>query len=195
MTLGKIISKVYRKFINSTFQKIRILFYISISEIKIKGVKVQPVLSHGEGKIYVANNVVFGVEKSAEYYTSYIYIEARCKESIVKIGEQCIINNSLTLICEGKEISIGDNCLIGSNVQMIDSDFHELNPQNRFGGKHIKRKEIIVGNNVFIGNDVTILKGVHIGNNSVIGNHSVVTKSIPNNVVVAGNPAKVIRPL
>ena len=51
----------------------------------------------------------------------------------------------------------------------------------------------VISENVFIGDNVTILKGVTIGVNSVIGNGSIVTKSIPDNVIAAGNPARVIR--
>ena len=52
-----------------------------------------------------------------------------------------------------------------------------------------------IGENVFLGSNVVVLKGVNIGKNSVIGNNSVVTKSIPDNVIAAGNPARVIKPL
>ena len=70
-----------------------------------------------------------------------------------------------------------------------------MNPENRFCGKNIIKKDVIIENNVFIGNNVTILKGVIIGKNSVIGSNSVVCKSIPNNVIASGNPAKVIKEL
>ncbi len=56
-------------------------------------------------------------------------------------------------------------------------------------------KPVLIGDNVFIGYSVTILKGVQIGNNSIIGANSVVTKSIPANVMAAGNPCKVIKSL
>lgn len=54
---------------------------------------------------------------------------------------------------------------------------------------------IQIGNNVFIGMKTTILKGVHVGNNVIIGANSLVNKNIPDNCVVAGNPARVIMPL
>jgi maltose O-acetyltransferase len=55
-----------------------------------------------------------------------------------------------------------------------------------------KTSKVTIGKNVFIGSNVMILKGVIIGDNSVIGGGSVVVKSIPENVVAAGNPCKVI---
>ena len=54
-------------------------------------------------------------------------------------------------------------------------------------------KSVLIGDNVFIGQNVTILKGVKIGDNVVIGNGAVVTKSFPDNVIIAGNPAKIIK--
>ena len=59
--------------------------------------------------------------------------------------------------------------------------------------KNTIRKEVFIGDNVFIGAHSTILKGVKIGKNSIIGACSVVTKSVPDNEIWAGNPAKFVR--
>ncbi|MBP6585915.1 MAG: hypothetical protein KA215_09645 [Flavobacterium sp.] len=75
----------------------------------------------------------------------------------------------------------------------MDNDAHHLASNKRHESSI--SKEIVIENNVFIGSNVTILKGVTIGENTVIGNGSVVTKSIPKNVIAAGNPAHVIREL
>jgi len=84
--------------------------------------------------------------------------------------------------------------LIGTNVEIIDSDFHMLNPLNRLNGTP-KMGKVVIHNNVFIGSNVKILKNLFIGENSVIANGSIVTKNIPDNVVAGGNPCKVIRNL
>ena len=81
---------------------------------------------------------------------------------------------------------------VGTNVEIIDSDFHNLDPNLRNSGNH-KCKPVKIGRNVFVGSNVKILKGVTIGENSVIANGSVVVKDIPANVIVAGNPASVIK--
>ena len=74
----------------------------------------------------------------------------------------------------------------------MDNDGHNLDIDKRHN-EVLKSKDVFISENVFIGDNVTILKGVTIGANSVIGNGSIVTKSIPDNVIAAGNPARVIR--
>lgn len=195
MTINRFIWKVQEKLVELFLQKNRVLFYSILSNIKINAIKLQPVLVSGKGKIKIGKSVTFGVKESPYYYSGYVYLEARREESYIEIGDNCFINNSATIISDGKKIVIGSNCLIGTNLQIIDSDFHDLASDCRFGGKNIVRKDVLIDENVFIGNNVTILKGVIIGKNSVIGNNSVVAKSIPENVIAAGNPAKVIKNL
>ncbi len=101
-------------------------------------------------------------------------------------------------ICAAIEIKIGGNCLLGANVTITDTDFHALAPHNRRYNKNpdeIASKPVIIGNNVFIGTGVIVLKGVHIGDNAVVGAGSVVVCDIPADVIAAGNPARVIKPL
>ncbi|MBU0721464.1 acyltransferase [bacterium] len=193
MTLNKLLFKIRERAVEILIQKSRVLFYSLLSNIPLKAKKYQPVLSNGEGTIKIGKNVSFGVSYAPDYYSRYCYLNARREQSYIEIGDNCWINNNAAIISDGKKIIIGKNCLIGTNFQAIDSDFHDLNPENRFGGKNIIKKDVIIEDNVFIGNDVTILKGVVVGENSVIGNHSVLTKSIPKNTVAAGNPAVVIR--
>lgn len=188
MILNRLFSKIV-----VLLQKSRVIFYSILSSSKIDAIKLQPVLANGNGSIKIGNNVTFGVKESPYYYSGYSYLDSRREDSYIEIGDNCWINNSATVISDGKKIIIHSNCLIGVNLQIIDSDFHDLDPKNRFGGKNIIKKDIIINKNVFIGNNVTILKGVVIGENSVIGSNSVVSKNIPSNVIAGGNPAKVIR--
>lgn len=95
---------------------------------------------------------------------------------------------------EGKGIFIGKNSLIGASCEFIDSDFHSLEPDSRATCPAGTGK-VIIGENCFIGSGVKVLKGVKIGKNSVIANGSIVTKSIPENVIAGGVPARVIRKL
>lgn len=94
-------------------------------------------------------------------------------------------------------IKIGDGVLIASNVFITDhshgdSDYKDLltPPLER---KLYSKGPVIIGNNVWIGENVTILSGVAIGDNVIIGAKSLVTKSFQSNCVIGGNPAKIIK--
>jgi acetyltransferase-like isoleucine patch superfamily enzyme len=108
------------------------------------------------------------------------------------IGKNCKIS-SHTFICEG--VIIGDGVFVGHNVSFINDKYpRAVNPdgslQTDADWHMVKTK---VGNNVSIGTSTTILCGITIGENAVLGAGSVVTKDVPANAVVAGNPAKIIK--
>ena len=117
------------------------------------------------------------------------------------VGDFTWMNGALVMAEE--KIEIGSHCLISWNVGIADSDFHPLLPAQRLidaqalapffkdrpPRPQLKTAPVIIGHNVWIGMNATILKGVTIGDNSVVAAGSVVTKSIPPNTVVAGNPA------
>lgn len=106
------------------------------------------------------------------------------------LGEDCFINFNCTILDEAKVV-IGDHAFLGPNVSIFTA-CHPLDPEKR--NKFIEWAEtVVIGDNVWIGGDVTILPGVVIGDNVTIGAGSVVTKSFPSNVVIAGNPAKIIK--
>ena len=88
-------------------------------------------------------------------------------------------------------LQIGENCAISWNCQFLDEDFHQLD----YEGKAVKNNNsIYVGNKVWIGSNVTILKGAYISSESVVAANSVVIgKFEKKGVLIAGNPAKVIK--
>ena len=156
----------------------------------------QPVLFLGPGRIIIGKNVNLGYRPSPYLYSGYVHIEARKHTAIISIGDYCCINNSCVLTSEGGGIEIGAHSLLGTNVEISDSDFHDLNPNKRMNGRGTVNIEAVhIGENVFIGSNVRILKGVTIGDNCVIANSSVVVHAIPANVIAGGNPAKVLRSL
>ncbi len=152
-----------------------------------------PILLKGKGKIIFGKNVQMGVIASPNFYSHYAYLEARNSDSVISIGDNVAINNAFSAVAF-QNITIQDNVLIGVNCAIIDNDGHDLRVDMRNSGEP-KSVAVTIEKNVFIGDNVTILKGVTIGENSVIGLGSVVTNDIPKNVIVAGNPAKVIRNL
>jgi acetyltransferase-like isoleucine patch superfamily enzyme len=155
---------------------------------------VQPVLFLGPGAIVLGREVEFGWPKSTAFYSGYCHVEAARPEAVVEIGDRVQINNNAFIKSEGPGIRIGADALLGSEVTIYDSDFHDLHPDRRRGGQP-RMAPVELGENVFVGDRVVILKGVSIGAHSVIGAGSVVTASIPEGVIAAGNPARVIRSL
>ena len=108
----------------------------------------------------------------------------------IHIGENFIGNFNLTILDEAR-VTIGDNAFIGPNVSIF-TPCHPLDAPAR--NRNIQwAKPVTIGNSVWIGGDTTILPGVTIGDNVVIGAGSVVTRPIPDNVVAAGNPARIIK--
>jgi len=201
MTFNKFTLKIKRKFKHIIgrilFHHPRVIKYKFLSNCKnIMGDPVynQPTQLLGEGSIVFGENVKLGYSPSPYLYSGYGYIEARKSDSKIIIGNDVMINNNFNIIGEGEGIEIGAKTLIGSNVEISDSDFHELDPERRRGGMP-KTVKVSIGKNVFIGSNVKILKGVTIGDNSVIANSSIVTKTIPANVIAGGYPCKVIKDL
>lgn len=107
------------------------------------------------------------------------------------VGDNFFANFDCVFLDAGK-IVFGDNCMVGPK-SMILAITHPLDPVARSHGVGIP-KDVIIGNNVWLGAGVTILPGVTLGDNVVVGAGSVVTKSFPADVVIAGNPARIIEP-
>jgi|TARA_R110002003_G_scaffold116_1_gene10059 acetyltransferase-like isoleucine patch superfamily enzyme len=110
----------------------------------------------------------------------------------VKLGKNVMVNfNSVFL--DTCLITLGDRTMVGPNVSFYSAT-HPLDPLVRNGTRGPELgKEIHVGEDCWIGGNVVILPGVTIGRGSTVGAGSVVTKSVPEFTVVAGNPARVVR--
>lgn len=100
------------------------------------------------------------------------------------------INTNLKIRCKNN-IKIGHNVAISHDVTIMDSDYHTIKYLDDTKNNLIDSVEI--GDKVWIGSRVLILKGVKIGSGSIIAAGSVVTKSVPENTIVGGNPAKIIK--
>jgi acetyltransferase-like isoleucine patch superfamily enzyme len=113
-----------------------------------------------------------------------------------RIGSEIVLGNNVGLsgavISSMGSIKIGNNVLIGSGVLITDNDAHPINPILRKQNNRISVLPIEIKDNVFIGARSIILKGVIIGEGALIGAGAVVTKSIPDFAIVAGNPARII---
>lgn len=108
------------------------------------------------------------------------------------IGSRTFVNYNFTAL-DVAEITIGDDVQIGPNVQLL-TPTHPVEPAPR-RDKLEAARPISIGDNVWIGGGAIVLPGVTVGENSVIGAGAVVTRDVPPNVVVVGNPARVVRSL
>ena len=108
----------------------------------------------------------------------------------IEVGENFFANYNCTIIDVAK-VKIGDNCQLAPNVSIYTAG-HPVHPDSR-NSLYEYGIGVTIGDNVWIGGNTVILPGVHIGSNTVIGAGSVVTKDIPDWVIAAGNPCRVIR--
>lgn len=109
-----------------------------------------------------------------------------------KCGNNCGLGTDSFYGCAGG-IELGDDVIVGNFVSMHSENHNCSDTEIPIRLQGTTHKGIKIGNNVWIGAKVTILDGVHIGNGCVIGAGSVVTKSFPDNSVIAGVPAKIIK--
>ena len=119
---------------------------------------------------------------------------------VAKYGGKIEINEGVCMsgctLYAMDSITIGRNTDIGSGCKIIDNDFHPLPYSQRHPEEQldkVKKRPITVGEGCFIGANSIILKGTMLGNNVVVGAGSVVSGTFPDNVIIAGNPAKVIK--
>ncbi len=117
------------------------------------------------------------------------------KQCGVKVGDYCHIYSPETVnidIARPYLLEIGNNVVITAGVEILTHDYSHTVIRKKFGENIGDAQDVKIGDNVFIGRHSTILMGTHIGNNVIIGTRAVVRGNIPDNVVVAGNPAAVV---
>ncbi len=108
----------------------------------------------------------------------------------IHVGENFFANFECVIL-DVCEVRFGDNCMLAPGVHIYTAT-HPLNPAERNSGREFG-KPVTIGSNVWIGGGAIINPGVNIGDNAVIASGAVVTKDVPKNAVVGGNPAKVIK--
>ncbi|MFD1454288.1 DapH/DapD/GlmU-related protein [Levilactobacillus lanxiensis] len=118
----------------------------------------------------------------------------------ISVGDDVFINGNCTFQ-DSNRITLGDRVVIAPDVKLY-CGAHSLDATQRFGVRPdgsryliTTTKPITIGSDVWIGGNVTVIGGVHIGDNVVVGAGAVVTKDVPANTVVAGVPARIIKPL
>lgn len=196
------------------FQLIRMIKLIKIylAEFSSRFVTIFVLIECYFDGINLGQNCKFyGFPKFTKNRKSNIFIGENCTfrssatSNLIGINHPCIISaiggqSSSIIIGSGSgfsgstigafyKIEIGKNVKCGANTLITDGDWHDDDPRSS------PPKQIKIEDNVWLGVNVVVLKGVHIGRNTFIGANSVVTRDIPENVLAAGNPCRIIRPL
>lgn len=160
----------------------------------------------GFSAIYASKGSKINFPKSGEKinifshpFSNMIGLSQRCI-IVAKNGGQIEINEGVCMsgctIYSMASIRIGKNTDIGSGCKIIDNDFHPLPYSQRHPvelEEKVKKRPVVIGEGCFIGANSIILKGTTLGNNVVVGAGSVVSGAYPDNVIIAGNPARVIK--
>ena len=110
----------------------------------------------------------------------------------LEIGARSLVNFGTSLVALDR-VTIGPRCLIGTHCLVMDTGFHELDPDRRLDRP--APRPVTIGENVWLGARVIVMPGVTIGDDSAVGAGSVVTHDVPPRTLVAGVPASVIRAL
>src|SRR5207302_7854179 len=145
----------------------------------------------GGGRIVVGSDVRLSGKSSIGFGTKWH------ETPELFIGSHTFIGHNCSFLV-AKSITIGEHCLLASGIRIADFDGHPIDAGQRrrnepYSAESIK--PVRIGNDVWIGAGCYVMKGVRIGDRSIIGAGSVVTTDIPNDVVAAGNPARIIKSL
>ena len=114
------------------------------------------------------------------------------------IGKNCEIGDNVHIVAHEKVV-IGDNCLMASKIFISDTSHgdyageNQSSPNTPPNDRNLITKPVSIGNNVWIGENVCILPGVRVGSGCIISANSVVIKDIPDNCIIAGAPAKLVK--
>lgn len=143
----------------------------------------------GEGRIVIGNDVTVG-----NHCTWDLAYSLGGRPELI-IGDRVSVNYRCTLSI-AKSLTIGSDTMIAGNVKIYDNISHPVSPARRSMHSRITADEatpVVIGQNCWLGMSSIILRGVSIGDNSIVAAGAVVTKSVPPNTIVAGNPAVVVK--
>ncbi|MBE6059382.1 MAG: hypothetical protein E7215_04315 [Clostridium sulfidigenes] len=164
--------------------------YFNLKIVSKNSIIETPLKLRGAKYINLGNNVK--LRKNYRIECIDVFAKQQLKPKF-QLGDNVIINYNFTAFVTD-DLIIGDNSIIASNV-LITTENHgmDLSSTIPYANQPLVSNAVKIGSNVWIGQNVVILPGVEIGDNVIIGAGSVVTKSINNNCIVAGNPAKIIK--
>jgi acetyltransferase-like isoleucine patch superfamily enzyme len=148
-------------------------------------------ISNGRLQIKGPGRVVFGANVNAWAHKEPNVLITYGPDVLIQIGDNTRLNGAGLMAARG--ISVGRDCILGSTV-VVDTDFHSIDLDRRTNpNAKVRSAPISIGNNVWLAGQTAVLKGVTIGDNSIVGFRGVVTSDVPPNVIVAGNPTRVVK--
>lgn len=124
--------------------------------------------------------------------TRQLTITAMGRSGFCRIGNQTTVLDAYIAFNSFGQVAIGDDCMLSHSIDISQSDQHpvfDMHSKQRIN----RGKNITIGNHVWIGRGVSLLGGANIGDNCVIGARTVTSSTFPNNVIIAGSPAKILR--
>ncbi|CAN0598050.1 unnamed protein product, partial [Laminaria digitata] len=136
-------------------------------------------------------HVIAGSDRPVSLTTWALEGAAGERQGQINIGDYVLICPGVR-IDSGSSVTIADNCMLAASVYITDADWHGLYDRTEVIGAS---EAVVLDDNVWVGDGATICKGVHIGQNAIIGAGAIVTRDVPANTVVAGNPASEVKQL
>lgn len=152
----------------------------------------------GSGRVVVGG----GTDLRSESWATAMGVMQPClfncllETSIIEVGDECGMSG--VVICAKERVTIGSRVQIGSGALICDTDFHSMDYRMRGQSGDLDEAQVApvtIGDDCFIGARSMILKGVTIGPRSIVGAGTIVVKDVPPDVVVAGNPARILKQL
>jgi len=187
---GKVVIGDYSCFVGTKELPIKIVTQDKLACVLIGNhckISGSAIVVSGKGTIKIGNDCYF-----ANYYDVPNSITSTGDSGSITIGNQCYLNGT-KMIAENS-IELEKLCMV-SDATIMDSDAHSIEIDRWNPKAKAKTKPIYICENAWIGSKSAILKGVNVGKNSVVGLGTIVRQSVPENVVVIGNPQQIIKHL
>jgi acetyltransferase-like isoleucine patch superfamily enzyme len=141
--------------------------------------------------------IVLGDDVLIDGRCHFLFAARFAERPLLTVGDRTYIGHGC-MFTIGQRVAIGRHCLLAANVSLFDSDGHPTDPAARLAGlppPDDSAQPIVLGDNVWVGTGALILKGVTIGAGAVVAARAVVTRDVPSKVLVAGNPARIVKRL
>ena len=150
-----------------------------------------------DGVCFVGPGVTFEIGRGATVHLGrWSWIGHGCKirahEGEVRIGAKTVLGQECT-ISAFQHVSVGRECILADRVMLIDFDHGVVDVEQPIRVQGIYKRDVRVGNNVWVGYGACFLRGVTVGDNCIVGTSAVVTRDVPDDAVAGGVPARVLR--